>query len=888
MRAKSMSIAKERASEGASGGSRGREIVGILLLSVGLFFGLALVSLLFGQGTLMGPGGRSVALGLYGAFGIGSLLVAAAIVRGAVKILAAVKLTPMRLDTLGEVGGTLALLALLDLCLHGRGLEGHPPGGAVGALIGGLLHGTVGVAGGVLVCVGGLACAIVLATTVRLRAFGEIALSGAARVPGLLRTGASGAASALRVVVPRRSDDGDDGGDDDDDDEPEEKPARNRKTPVAPAAALVPVPEGDKEAKRKRAKKELDDALAALVDVREDEVSSPKEAEEPARGRKKGKPEEKPAVAEPSPEPAAAKAPEDDEDDTPPFDVDEPDEEPAGEQPKIIESKYLAPVAPKSESRSASDRPAPDYSNHELPSVALLDYKEPVDATDSQQQMLDTARRLVEALRDLGIDGHVAQINPGPVVTVYEFVPKRGTKVSKVEALSKDVAMALEAVKVRIVAPIPGKNAIGFEVPNRKRQTVFLKEILCDDGFSGAKSTLQMGLGRDIEGRPVSIDLQKMPHLLVAGTTGSGKSVSVNAMLVSLLYKSSPEDLRLILIDPKMLEFSTYEGIPHLLLPVVTDPKKANLVLRWACEEMERRYETLMHAGVRNIESYNRKVAKAVEAAMNGSVPSTEKKAIKVLATGPDGVEREVMVEAEAEDQEAAAATLPVEQPMLGLGEQTAPQKLPYIVIVIDEFADLMMVASKEVESSVMRLAQKARAAGIHLVLATQRPSTNVINGVIKANFPSRIAFQVSSSTDSRVILDQNGAESLLGHGDMLFSDRGATLRRVHGALVTEEEVHRVVEHLKKQGKPSYDLEILRAPDDDGPGGAPSDEPADEFYDQAVRHVAETRQVSVSGIQRKFKIGYNRAARIVERMERESIVGPQEGIKPREVLIQAQ
>ena len=883
MRAKSMSIAKERASEGASSGSRGREILGILLLSVGLFFGLALVSLLFGQGTLMGPGGRTVALGLYGAFGIGALVVAAAIVRGAVKILAAVKLTPMRLDTLGELGGTLALLALLDLCLHGRTLEGHPPGGAIGGLIGGLLHGTVGVAGGVLVCVGGLACAIVLATTVRLRAVGEMALSGAARVPGLLRTGASGAASALRVVVPRRSDDDDD--DDDDDDEPEEKPARNRKAPVA--AVLAPVPEVEKEAKRKRARKELDEALAALVDVQEGAPSAPKELEEPARPKKKGKADDRPAVVEPAAEAALTKAPPD-EDDEPPFDVDEPDEEPAEEQPKIVESKYLAPVAPKSEGKGGADRPAPDYSNHQLPSVVLLDYTEPVDATDSQQQMLDTARRLVEALRDLGIDGHVAQINPGPVVTVYEFVPKRGTKVSKVEALSKDVAMALEAVKVRIVAPIPGKNAIGFEVPNRKRQTVFLKEILCDDGFSTAKSNLQMGLGRDIEGRPVSIDLQKMPHLLVAGTTGSGKSVSVNAMLVSLLYKSSPEDLRLILIDPKMLEFSTYEGIPHLLLPVVTDPKKANLVLRWACEEMERRYETLMHAGVRNIESYNRKVAKAVEAAMNGAVPSTEKKAIKVLATGPDGIEREVMVEAEAEDQEAAAASLPVEQPMLGLGDQTAPQKLPYLVIVIDEFADLMMVASKEVESSVMRLAQKARAAGIHLVLATQRPSTNVINGVIKANFPSRIAFQVSSSTDSRVILDQNGAESLLGHGDMLFSDRGATLRRVHGALVTEEEVHRVVEHLKKQGKPSYDLEILRAPDDDGPGGAPSDEPADEFYDQAVRHVAETRQVSVSGIQRKFKIGYNRAARIVERMERESIVGPQEGIKPREVLIQAQ
>jgi S-DNA-T family DNA segregation ATPase FtsK/SpoIIIE len=390
----------------------------------------------------------------------------------------------------------------------------------------------------------------------------------------------------------------------------------------------------------------------------------------------------------------------------------------------------------------------------------------------------------------------------------------------------------------------------------------------------------------------------------VAGTTGSGKSVAVNSMITSVLYNATPEEVRFIMVDPKMLELSIYEGIPHLLLPVVTDPKKANLALRWAVEEMERRYELLAKSGVRDIASYNARIdmvasKEAPVAAALVETPSSKKRRLKVIIAGEDGVEREVEVEAESEA--AAAAPVPAEELAEEESNRAAalqaakenPQdpperKLPYIIIVIDEFADLMMVAPKDVETSVARIAQKARAAGLHLILATQRPSVDVITGLIKANFPSRIALQVASKIDSRTILDQPGAETLLGNGDMLFSDRGTKLRRIHGAFLSDEEVHRVVDFLKKQAKPVYDMDILKPRDEEGEEGAP---PAEEFhdalYDQAVAIVCETRQASVSFIQRRLQIGYNRSARMVEQMERDGIVGPANGIKPREVLAPA-
>jgi S-DNA-T family DNA segregation ATPase FtsK/SpoIIIE len=496
----------------------------------------------------------------------------------------------------------------------------------------------------------------------------------------------------------------------------------------------------------------------------------------------------------------------------------------------------------------------------------------------------------------------------GPVVTMFEFAPAPGTRTGKIANLEKDLAMALEAQAVRIVAPIPGKAVVGVEVPNQARETVFLKEILQDTSFASASSKLQVALGKDIKGAPVSVNLAKMPHLLVAGTTGSGKSVAVNGMITSVLYNAGPEDVRFIMVDPKMLELSIYEGIPHLLLPVVTDPKKANLALRWAVDEMERRYELLAKTGVRDIASYNAKIegadAKKDEAAAAGR--KSEKK-IRVVIAGPDGTEQEVDLDADAEitlaegdgdtagivgyetpsdeDLSDAAAKVQAEKEKAAQDKEEKPTKLPYIVIVIDEFADLMMVAPKDVETSVARLAQKARAAGLHLILATQRPSVDVITGLIKANFPSRIALQVASRIDSRTILDQQGAETLLGNGDMLFSDRGTKLRRIHGAFLSDNEVHRVVEFLKQQAKPVYDMDILKPREEDAEeGGAPANDFHDEHYDQAVAIVCETRQASVSYIQRRLQIGYNRAARMVEQMERDGIVGPTNGAKPREVL----
>jgi S-DNA-T family DNA segregation ATPase FtsK/SpoIIIE len=579
-----------------------------------------------------------------------------------------------------------------------------------------------------------------------------------------------------------------------------------------------------------------------------------------------------------------------------------------------------------------------------LPATDLLEYIPPQGHDTDKQGLYEMAERLEQAMANYGVRGKVKEIHMGPVVTMFEFAPAPGTRTGKIANLEKDLAMALEAQAVRIVAPIPGKAVVGVEVPNKSREMVYLREILEDDCFTKASSKLQVALGKDIKGAPVSVNLAKMPHLLVAGTTGSGKSVAVNGMIVSLLYNASPEEVRFIMVDPKMLELSIYEGIPHLLLPVVTDPKKANLALRWAVEEMERRYELLAKAGVRDITSYNAKLeaetgkgggtAKGVTArgaldaaatakGVPAAAPGTRKK-LKVVVTGPDGNEQELELAPETEiapaeggttlssvpaAAEAGAGDGVVQDPLdpeevsaeaaraqaereivvpsveAGAAAEVPPKKLPYIVIVIDEFADLMMVAPKDVETSVARIAQKARAAGLHLILATQRPSVDVITGLIKANFPSRIALQVASRIDSRTILDQPGADTLLGNGDMLFSDRGMKLRRVHGAFLGDEEVHRVVDHLKAQGKPVYDMDILKPRDEDAEeGGAPADDFHDDLYDQAVAIVCETRQASVSYIQRRLQIGYNRSARLVEQMERDGIVGPANGAKPREVL----
>ncbi len=542
-----------------------------------------------------------------------------------------------------------------------------------------------------------------------------------------------------------------------------------------------------------------------------------------------------------------------------------------------------------------------------LPSSDLLEYTPPKGAETDEAALRAMAERLEQALANYGVRGKVTAIQMGPVIVTFEIAPAPGTRTGKIVQLENDLAMALEAQSVRIVAPIPGKAVVGIEIPNKKRETVYLKEILEDDGFRRSGSKLQVCLGKDTKGSPVSVNLAKMPHLLVAGTTGSGKSVAVNGMITSILYSATPEEVRFIMVDPKMLELSIYEGIPHLLLPVVTDPKKASLALRWAVDEMERRYELLAKSGVRDISSYNAKVEAeqglAEAEPLHGQDERAKHKRLKLVMADAEGHEQEVEVEAESgpavaseegalaqggviddELAEEISARAAAAQAARDKAEPPA-RKLPYIVIVIDEFADLMMVASKEVDTAVARLAQKARAAGLHLILATQRPSVDVITGVIKANFPSRIALQVASQIDSRTIMGQPGAETLLGNGDMLFSDRGTKLRRIQGAFLSDDEVHRVVDFLKKQAKPVYDMNILTARDEEeGEGGAAFDDFHDELFDQAVAIVCDTRQASVSFIQRRLQIGYNRAARMVEQMEREGIVGPSNGIKPREVI----
>jgi S-DNA-T family DNA segregation ATPase FtsK/SpoIIIE len=475
--------------------------------------------------------------------------------------------------------------------------------------------------------------------------------------------------------------------------------------------------------------------------------------------------------------------------------------------------------------------------------------------------MLEDLSRQVEVrLADFGVTVEVVAVDPGPVVTLFELQLAPGIKVSKITGLAKDLARALSTVSVRVVEIIPGKSVIGLEIPNRHRETVFLSEVFGDHTYQDAKSPLTLALGTNISGQPVVADLARMPHALIAGTTGSGKSVAINAMVLSLLYKASPRDVRLIMVDPKMLELSVYEGIPHLLTPVVTDMKEAANALRWCVGEMERRYRLMARLGVRNIGGYNRKVADAEAAG--------EPIADPLYVPDPNPF-----------DEDAEPAPVPT------LGH------LPYIVVIIDELADMMMVVGKKVEELIARLAQKARASGIHLLLATQRPSVDVLTGLIKANIPTRMAFQVSARVDSRTILDQMGAEQLLGNGDMLYLPPGTSFpQRVHGAFVDDHEVHAVVEYLKQQGEPEYIDTILSDAGDAIPGLDPEPrgggdlEDQDPLFDEAVQIVVETRRASISGVQRRLKIGYNRAARMIEEMERIGLVGPAETNGNREVL----
>ena len=505
----------------------------------------------------------------------------------------------------------------------------------------------------------------------------------------------------------------------------------------------------------------------------------------------------------------------------------EPKERPARKK-RVPKSQQELPLAPFSSS---------DY---QPPPLSLLDNYSQKVSKAGKEALKTNSKVLENKLADFGVQGKVVDVHPGPVVTRYEFEPASGIRISKILNLADDLALALKALGVRILAPVPGKAVVGIEIPNEVRETVYFKEIVEKETFLHSQSRLTLALGKDIAGKAMISDLAKMPHLLIAGSTGSGKSVLINAMICSILYKATPSEVKMLLIDPKRLELSFYEDIPHLLHPVVTDPKKAALALQWTVGEMERRYQMLAEKGVRDISGYNQAIAAELQSRGKSS---------------------------EDNDEE----------------DQNRFEPLPYILVVIDELADLMMVSSREVEISIARLAQMARAAGIHLLVATQRPSVDVLTGTIKVNFSARISFQVSSKIDSRTIVDTVGAERLLGLGDMLFLPPGTSkLVRVHGTYLKESEIRRITAFLRKQGAPEYNQSVLEMKEE---SSVEEDDDYDERYDDAVALVTQTRTASISMIQRRLRIGYNRAARIIERMEREQVVGPSDGVKQREVLV---
>jgi S-DNA-T family DNA segregation ATPase FtsK/SpoIIIE len=551
-------------------------------------------------------------------------------------------------------------------------------------------------------------------------------------------------------------------------------------------------------------------------------------------------------------EPRAAEVPEE-----APVTVLEPPVEPepaprkprGSEEPDIVDHGEQRRKSKKPEQeafRFHEDGPSGPF---QLPDVSLFAAAPEGERTYDRDSLLMNSKILEKKLADFGVTGRVVRVHPGPVITMYEYEPAAGIKVNKIVNLTDDLTMALRAISIRIIAPLPGKSVVGIEVPNPQRETVYLRELLESENFRKSKGALTVAMGKDIFGNSVTSDLAKMPHLLVAGSTGTGKSVFLNAFLCSLLCRATPNELKLLMVDPKMLELSIYDGIPHLIADVVTNPKRAAAALQGVVRKMEERYQMMSATGVRNIDQFNERARKAI----------AEGEECFQLKPKPGQTE----------------------------GDEIEWQELPYIVVVIDELADLMMSSAKEVEESLQRLAQMARAAGIHLVLATQRPSVDVLTGVIKANFPARVSFQVSSGTDSRTILDQKGADDLLGMGDMLFLPPGtAVLQRIHGPFVNENEVHDLVSFLKDQGRPVFDEDLVRA-DAEAERIESRGEDVDEMFDAAVEIVAQTRNASISYVQRRLKIGYNRAARIVEQMELDGMIGPQIGSKGREVFLPA-
>ncbi len=874
------------------------EVAGLLVLAVAALLGLALASYdAAGGPDWAGPVGARVAEALVALLGSATVLLPWYLVVLSVRLFQRTA-NPLRL---GRAAGTLAIVCVVATGLHlGLGdrtlLGGLPAGGLLGSTVAETLRASIGTAGAHTVVLTALLVALVVRTRLSMVSLASGARSVGYRSGSAVRESASRAARAWREARDAEALRVRTGP------EPAAAPEDLVEDALQPVLAAPPAPlDGDASdvfpmfagvsshgaglyatlgttgdgdivavpAPRKRLGRRRPDTEETPVEVPAVDVSVPAATpvDDPvplpprlSRGRtRRQDAQERSAdviVAEASAEPV---------DSLPKGNSPAPEETPAVAEPLTIVSHDKAIARAMREVPSSAPREAPAKMvtvPMELPGIELLTAPPPSRAGFDEAQLRQTAERLIKTLSDYTIEGRVMEVHPGPVVTTYEVLPAAGTKVSKIARLGDDIAMSLEASKVRIVAPIPGKGRVGFEIPNAQRQTVYFRELVETEAFRSLGGALPVALGKDVVGAPYFTDLATMPHLIVAGATGAGKSVGLNVMLASLLYKRTPEDVRLLMVDPKMVELAVYDGIPHMLLPVVTDMKKASLALRWVVDEMERRYSLFAQTGSRNITTYNERLAKAFAEG-------------RTLA-GTDGPVRTKVTGTTTTDAETG-------------GSRVKPVRLPYILCVVDEFADLIMVAGKDIEAAVARLAQKARAAGIHVILATQRPSVDVITGMIKANFPARVAFKVSQKVDSRTILDQQGAEHLLGRGDMLILPPGSSdLRRVHCAFVSEDEVQRVTDHWRAQGRPTYDEDILRPREDDGEpaddGPAEIKVPQDK-YEKAVQIVLTARKCSVSYVQRYLGIGYNVAARIVDKMEREGVVGPPKGPgKDREVL----
>ncbi|HEU4383165.1 MAG TPA: DNA translocase FtsK [Anaeromyxobacteraceae bacterium] len=850
-----------------------RDVAAVVLLAAALLLGIALSTFSSLDGALVkhgvppasnlaGPAGHLAAAVLYRWLGFSALVVPFAV--GAFG-LSLFRGEPKRLTLFGSAAW-LTLIAstatLAQLFLSGRKLASFPAGGAVGRLFAARAEGLFSTVGAAIL-VGALAVvALIVATDLKVqRAAGAVVRAARATADFVGRHLSEAVRRHRQAVAELRAE------------EAEERARREEEAALSDSAVIEAVePDAEVEGRamagamlrEQSARAALLDGDPAWVQGLEpgDEDGA---ADEAPRRRRREAEEARPRVVVPDPEPAEV-----------------PLSAPAPEKPEIVLSAAMQDRPAGRRRKGGGHTPAFAFMQSgdvfKLPPTELLDKHEAVQKDLDEQGLQKTAEVIVATLRQHAVEGAIRHIRPGPVVTLYEFVPAAGVKLARIENLDKELTMALSAIRIRIIAPIPGKGVVGIEVPNRDRAMVHLREMMESEAFAHAHGLLPLALGKNIEGLPWCVDLQRMPHLLIAGTTGAGKSVGLNTMILSLLYRQTPDQVRLIMVDPKMTELSVYEDLPHLLLPVVTDPQKAARALQWTVDEMERRTQILADTGSKDLKSYNAKVDKLLAEGRTFEEPDAPPPK-KLLVVDVSAGETEEEAEARLELEEA-----PAEAPAEAAEERPPPRKLPYVVVIIDELADLMMTAPREVEISLARLAQKARATGIHLMVATQRPSTDVITGMIKNNFPARISFRLASRHDSTTIINQAGAEALLGDGDMLVMTATQPLTRVQGAFVSEEEIGRVMAFLKEQGRPVYDESILKARE--GAADPSRDlEEDDPVYDEALALVARMEEVSVSKLQREMRLGYNKAAKIIERMEREGIVGPANGVKPRQVLI---